>query len=420
MGDDSAVDALVAAGYMACMTRCAQKRWIGLTGVLVLIAGGWIGLDCAYRPRLTTGPMVQLLQPGGFTLVWSLHPDVDATIELTALDGVSAGRVELERKDGRHVAVVSGLLPRAEYRYAIRSRAFGRQVILGEAIVRTAPAPGSPFRFTAFGDTGDGGLDQFRVAARLLDDDPDLVIHTGDLIYDRGEAENYPGNFYRPYAELIARVPFYPSLGNHDYRNSEDPLLKGRPLLDNFILPANGPPGQEPEREYWFDFGNARFVALDSNRDLDFLLAAVAPWLDGVLASAGDRWKIVFFHEPPFTHGDKHDPAERMLQAVVPVLDRNRVHVVFCGHNHMYERTHPLRDGQMVAEGLGTVHIVTGAGGAGLYEEKPAAPPYMAAWYHERHSFTVVDVGPEQMRVRQINDLGAVVDSALIPKKSAK
>ncbi|MEP0843498.1 MAG: metallophosphoesterase [Phycisphaerae bacterium] len=394
--------------------RSPRKRLALVTAIVAVATGAWIGFDCAYRPRLLTGPMVQQLEPDGFTLVWNLHPPVPAVLEVNSESG-SSPTVELRREHDRTLAVVKGLSAGLEHGYAIRAAFLGRQIDLFTGSLRTAPASGGPFRFIALGDTGDAGPDQLRIAAMLLDHDPDLVIHTGDLIYDRGQAEDYDAKFYRPYRDLLARVPFYPSLGNHDCRNSEDPAEQGRPLLDNFVLPENGPPGRPPEREYWFDFGNVRFVALDSNQETPVLRDAVAPWLDGVLASAGPRWKIVFFHHPPYT-GGKHEPAGNVLEALVPVFDRHGVELVFCGHNHLYERTHPLRGGQPVGDGEGTVYITTGAGGAGLYQERVPAPGCMAAWYDQRHSFTVVDVGPDHVRLRQINDRGEEVDSSVVTR----
>jgi len=50
-----------------------------------------------------------------------------------------------------------------------------------------------------------------------------------------------------------------PILGNHDCL-----AKRGRPLLDFFVLPENGPGEAWKERNFHFDFGDARFVGLDS------------------------------------------------------------------------------------------------------------------------------------------------------------
>src|SRR6185436_20506657 len=71
-------------------------------------------------------------------------------------------------------------------------------------------------RIIAFGDSGDGSAAQKRMAA-LMDKEPfDAVIHTGDVVYPRGGAEQLRDRFDLIYSARI-KDHLYPSLGNHDY-----------------------------------------------------------------------------------------------------------------------------------------------------------------------------------------------------------
>ncbi|MCP4246765.1 MAG: hypothetical protein GY778_06925, partial [bacterium] len=200
------------------------------------------------------------------------------------------------------------------------------------------------------GAGGPGCRATWKLARRMTEYDPDLIIHTGDIVSPRGVPENLPAKFYRPYAELIARAALYPCMGNHEFRTDQ-----GRPVLDAFVLPANGPAGQDHERFYWFDVADVRFVSIDSNYDYPLYRDVIAPWLSEVLADAGDRWKIVFFHEPVFTNG-RHKPADKLLDSIVPIMDEYGVDLVLAGHNHLYERTHPIRNGEVTPAGEGTVY----------------------------------------------------------------
>ena len=83
----------------------------------------------------------------------------------------------------------------------------------------------------------------------------------GNRVYDRRRAKVLRASVV-PYAKLLRFVPFYPSLGNHDVKTDD-----GAPWLRAFVLPENGPDGVDPERFYWFDYGDARFVALDTTRE---------------------------------------------------------------------------------------------------------------------------------------------------------
>ncbi|MEE8170474.1 MAG: hypothetical protein V3T70_08000, partial [Phycisphaerae bacterium] len=133
-----------------------------------------------------------------------------------------------------------------------------------------------------------------------------------------------------------------------------------------------------------------------------------------VLAAAADRWRIVFFHHPVYTAG-KYQPAYRLREALLPVIERHGAALVLAGHNHMYERSHPMRGGQIVPPGRGTVHVTTGAGGDELYAPRAGHALEIAAQDATQHSFTVIDVTPESLTVRQLNRDGDVIDECLIP-----
>ncbi|MBN1490488.1 MAG: metallophosphoesterase, partial [Phycisphaerae bacterium] len=332
--------------------------------IVAAIAGGvWLAWPRLFASPITTGPMVQMLAPDGFVLVWQMRPAESASVTVRHEGGESVGVFTADRTDDRCIAEIDGLQEGALYRYEITiAGKSGVPVLLAVGDVRTAPPPGDSFRVIAFGDSGTGKRAQYRLAERMPEYEPDLIIHTGDIVYFDGAAEDYPDHFFRPYASLLSRIPCYPCLGNHDVRTDD-----GAPALAAFVLPRNGPEAEPPERHYWFDFGDVRFVFIDSNRTFPIYQEVVAPWLDAVLADAGERRTILVFHEPFFTNA-RHKPAEKLQLSILPVIDRHRVNLALSGHNHLYERTHPIRDGQVVADGEGTVYITTGAGGGRLDE----------------------------------------------------
>jgi len=383
----------------------------GITVLTALAASAWIALDYRSNPRVIAGPMVQMVNSDGFAVVWQMHPNKPAIVTVRQQDGKEVGRFPAGQEDSRQVAQISGLEAGSTYHYQISLQDGAEpHTALAENDVRTAPVWGRPFRFLAFGDSGAGQPSSRRLSRLMFPYHPDLVIHTGDIISPDGRREDFVGKLYRPYAELLAQSPMYPCLGNHEVKTEN-----GRPTLEAFLLPDNGPRNQEPERFYWFDFGDVRFVAIDSNHDYPLFRDVVAPWLDAVLATAGDRWKVAFWHEPVYTNG-RYTPAEKLLRTIVPVIDKHRVELVLNGHNHMYERTHPIRGGQVVGQSRGTVYVVTGAGGNNLYEAQHPPPPYLAHFCDRQHSFTVVDVTSNVMAVRQIGADRRVLDEFQITR----
>lgn len=400
------------------------RRW-ALTGGLVLglaVVGG-IVTDRNTQPQLISGPMVQIPEPGTLTIVWEMDAFFGSgAVRLLGPGG--AERVEAATAAGqRYEATFRGLSPGTQYDYMVLNRGlFGREIVVdGPIPAATAPLRGTPFRFIAFGDTGVGSLSQEALAQRITAVRPDVVIHVGDLVYPAGALEDYLTNFFEPNAALIRSVPFMPCLGNHDCATDD-----GRPLLRVFVLPENGPEGIEVERHYWFDYGDARFVALDTDREtekhggvmtLELMETVVAPWLREVLTNCDARWKFVYFHHPFYT-GSTHRASggAYVKEAYVAVFEECGVDIVFWGHNHLYERTAPILQDAIVDEGAGVVYVTTGAGGAARYEEVLPAPDYIRVYEDRALSFTQVDVTADRLELKQIDDTGRVVDSYVMEK----
>lgn len=116
------------------------------------------------------------------------------------------------------------------------------------------PGQEDPFHFLVLGDSGTG-RHRFhspprRIAERLLPHKPDaaFLLHTGDVVYLVGAADQYRDNFLRPYREwlqdgeqwsslshegMVFNQPFLPVPGNHDYYDLSFPVA----LVAGLTLP---------------------------------------------------------------------------------------------------------------------------------------------------------------------------------------
>jgi hypothetical protein len=345
------------------------------------------------------------------TLVWYMTRPVNDGLEVTIEHG-SGQAFPVETKDRRCRATLTGLESGQTYSYAI---SLGRRTLAADKLRTNKPA-GEPFDFVVFGDSGSGSQEQYRLAAQMTTLDPDFILHTGDLIYGAGERHKYRERFFLPYGDLLRRVAFWPSLGNHDVL---EPSF-GKPYLEVFELPENGPPSQPPERNHWFDYASAGIAIVDSNIEEAALRDEVAPWLRDVLAASGALWKFVVFHHPPYT-GGHYPPDQKIQRTLVPVFESTGVDLVFNGHDHMYQRTHPIRDGTRAEDGEGVVYIVSGAGGARLYDALPPdqRPPYVAVLNNQVHSFTHVSVTGSELTLQQIALGGEILDHWTLRKPTA-
>lgn len=259
----------------------------------------------------------------------------------------------------RHHLKLSGLRPGAGYGYA----AYVGGVVAGTGSFRTNPGPeDGTFRFAVIGDSGSGNANQFAVAKQLTAWKPDFVLHVGDVIYEKGEAELYDSRFFAPYRALLGDTVFYPSPGNHDY---------GRKNLDGYEATFEAPRARPTDTERWYTFryGHAQFFSLDSSMPFS-AGSAQTKWLAGELAASTAKLKVAFFHHPPYSSGS-HGSSLNLRKAWGPLFEQHDVQLVLTGHDHHYERIKPRED--FAADGTPTTYVVTGGAGAWLRKVSPQA-----------------------------------------------
>jgi hypothetical protein len=86
---------------------------------------------------------------------------------------------------------------------------------------------------------------------------------------------------------------------------------------------------------------------------------------------------VVFFHHCAYSTTSAHASEGGVRAAWVPLFDEFRVDLVVNGHNHIFERTDPIRGGSPTKGAPsgsvvhpatdGTTYVVVGAGGRALY-----------------------------------------------------
>ncbi len=309
---------------------------------------------------------------------------------------------------------------------------------------RTLKSSPSSFRFVAYGDNrgrSDTNISEEHVKVVGLGvlgagggtppPYPQFVIHVGDFIHDddAGKADQWLPHFFLPASPLIANVPLFPCLGNHEYIGDSDCSN----YLALFEVPDNGLAQQYKERWYSFDYGNCHFTVLDT-----WDISHTSWYQEGSVQHnwakthvGGGAWNFVFLHCPPYTEthdGHPYDAGD--VEAVRDELaekifnhSQYGVNFVFSGHNHFYERSFVNYVGSQT-EGL--YYVVTGGGGAdmhGIFHDESPPPaqenPYRV--HAEKcHEHCVVDVieGTQGSRVfvRTVRNDGSVLDFFGIPQ----
>jgi calcineurin-like phosphoesterase family protein len=299
-----------------------------------------------------------------------------------------------------HAVTLTGLAAGTLYHYRVAGA--GRILAEGHSFSTARGEEDPRFTFAVLGDSGKGNGAQYAVAERIKAIRPDFVLHTGDVVYPAGAARHFDDRYFRPYRDLIATTPFFLSLGNHDVATAN-----GQAYLDAFPLPSNNPAGTK--RYYSFEYGNARFIALDSNQPCGPGSPMYA-WLAAELARPRKFWTFAFFHHPPYSSGH-YGNTPGLREAWSPLFERSRVAMVFSGHEHSYERTVPIRD--FDPAGPGVVYVVTGGGGGELYKVGRSAWTAQAA---STHHVVRVEVRGCALDLQAITPDGATFDRTTIDR----
>jgi hypothetical protein len=355
----------------------------------------WHSVASVSRPRVLLGT-----PDGGLG-----HTEAADTI--TYRDTKSGTEVQV------HHAKLTNLRPDTDYIYtAVHD---GAPAELGT--VRTAPRGRAPFTFTSFGDQATPTLSRLAGTSYVNDNlgspaagdltaaveriDPLFHLVNGDLCYANLATDRVRtwSDWFENNSRSARYRPWMPAAGNHENELGNGPIGYGA-YQTYFTVPDSG---SEPSfRGLWYAFtaGSVRIISLN-NDDVcyqdggnsyvrGYSGGAQRRWLEAELATSRSDpaidWVVVCMHQVVVSTVDKFNGADRGIrEAWVPLFDRYGVDLVVCGHEHHYERSHPIRGAQptdtltpipvatrtdVVDTSKGTVHMVIGGGGTALPSNK--------------------------------------------------
>jgi hypothetical protein len=264
---------------------------------------------------------------------------------------------------------------------------------------RTAGTP-APFRFTAFGDQGvtyDG-----QATARLIGgQDPAFHLHAGDWSYAESGGSGLLTDSFDPrlfdswFTQIeptASRIPWIAGVGNHEMEPWYPTNGYGGQLARFQFLgtaPASCPVS------FSFTYGNVGIISLDANdvsyeleANLGYTGGAQTSWLGDTCAAYRANpdidFIVVFFHQCAYCTCSVHASDGGIDQFWTPVFDSFGVDLVINGHNHIYERTDPIRGGSSTTEApigatidsakSGTTYVTAGGAGKSLYSFPTGVP----------------------------------------------
>lgn len=299
---------------------------------------GTITVDLNYYTGIFTGT-----RPGSFPSGNS----VVATWILTTTGTIRTEPTQIQKQVG-----TLGFLPRAEDQFGYNPEEVTQQ-------------------FAFLSDYGFDDGNELAVKNLIDSWSPEFVMAAGDHIYglnsgmtlSQADAE-YQAKVYDYYGSYIDGGIFYPAIGNHDtdydpanpvwFRSKFPNLFQGGTKNYYRVRPNNG-----LVELFVISSGyltNMTMFEPDGNT----VGSVQYNWLVSALASSTAKYKIVYFHHPPYTNGVNYSPGFPALRWDFGAIGAD---LVLSGHEHNYERFLD-QDIPYVVAGIGgaTLRGYTGGG----------------------------------------------------------
>ncbi len=322
-----------------------------------------------------------------FPKVWySIEPDLSTAIEINA---------NCTKIDNFYIytAELMQLIPNKTYYYQVGTDDFDNEVLKREIMnfKTLSNYDNGNFSFLIYGDTQKQRSIINKLTGKMignLGDKFEFTIHTGDITH-YGDNQSRWNNYFIDSEHLNAyKLGFYIE-GNHE-KGLETLMYKNLPL-----------PYKEGYHYYNFSYGGLGFIFLNSN-DYTVNYNQQTEWLNQTLIyfSKKNLFNFAFLHHPLLHTDSELYHRERWR----PLFEKYNVSVVFCGHNHHYERSFPIINCSSIpieyddseffnyTDLMDPIYIVSGGGGAPL--ETPYNDDFIARNV-EAYNFLIVNLKDE-------------------------
>ena len=269
-----------------------------------------------------------------------------------------------------HTAELTGLQPNTTYQYRLKTS----EPWESEGYTfKTAPEKGneSPFRFAVLSDV-QGSYGTFkRVLQQVQEENVDFILYLGD--FTKSSSQQEYDLWLETGQDLFSELPLISVRGNVDGLN----------YVEQFAFPGN---------ELWFsiDYGNVHFVFLSTMLEAEVI--EQRPWLLNDLQENENPWIIAMAHKPAFGSSSQNGPEQYIVDYWVDLFEEYGVSLYLNGHEHSYERTWPLKGGEIREDGI--TYITNSSAGDEFY---PAVHTWLTAKAEGAPCYMVLTVDGSQI-----------------------
>lgn len=214
--------------------------------------------------------------------------------------------------------------------------------------------------FLVVSDTGRNGAYLQKPIASLMgqmaeNEDFEAVLALGDVHHYMGiESISDPlwmTNFELVYSHPELQIPWYPILGNHEYRGNTQAVIDYSAVSRRWEME-----GRYYSKVFEDDGVSVRIVFIDTvplidkyRYDKEGYPSAAGQnmdkqlkWLEKELSNAHEDWIVVVGHHPVYVFTDKDESERSDLQKrLLPILERHNVNMYICGHIHNFQHIRP-------------------------------------------------------------------------------
>jgi tartrate-resistant acid phosphatase type 5 len=201
---------------------------------------------------------------------------------------------------------------------------------------------------------GQGGKIQKDVGAQLGQiaklEKSKFIITCGDNYHQNGIPNACDPRWKSEYEDIYSSpsltIPWYASLGNHDYVGNAKAEIEYSFISKRWKMPDR----YYAHTEKINDTTDILFVHIDTSpfiteyRNNDSTYHVLGQdiqkqlcWIDSVLASSHALWKIVVGHHPIYSSVGNHGDTKELIDDILPLLQKYGVRIYFCGHEHFLQ-----------------------------------------------------------------------------------
>ena len=416
-----------------------RRRLLAAAG-LALIAAPSVQTEAVAATAMPDVNLTQIVPPvAGLHLQFGADAASEITISWHTMAPVTKPRVLLGMPDGKleqnvaaeqssytdaksnlsvyvYHAKLRGLRANTVYMYAALHDGAAPEF----ATFRTAPRGRAAFTFTSFGDQGTPTVGKKFVPpegitlanAVFVNDNlgspaagdttlgvehlrPLFHLLNGDLCYANIAEDRVRTwwDFWENNTRSARNRPWMPCAGNHENERGNGPI--GYKAYQTYFSLPDAPGHTDVTRGLWYAFtvGAVRVISI-ANDDVTYQdggntyvrgysAGAQKAWLEKELAATRANhdidWIVVCMHQVAISTADKFNGADLGIREEwLPLFDQYGVDLVVCGHEHHYERSHPIHGCEhnrtltpipvalatdVIDTTKGAVHMIIGGGG---------------------------------------------------------